>query len=117
MSQLYTKFLKKLIEFDVDLKTASAQLNYFGVDCEIDLVLLGRNHLINALEFYIEDKLSNEDIEHWADMIETNESIKVNDETVSHIVYELANPYLTHPLSKERAKDLLLLAKSRTNGD
>ena len=109
MKQSYTKFLKELVAFSVDLKTASNQLNYFGADCDSDLVTLNRNQLINVLEQYIADKISNDDIERWADMIETNESIKISDKVVGDTIYELANPYLTYPLSKDRAKYLLSL--------
>lgn len=112
MSKLYVAFLKKLVDLDIDLNEASDQFNSFGFDQDLDLVVLTKINLVRALELYIDDKLSSEEVERWANMIESNESISVSDNIVEQIVYELSNPYLTEPLSIERAKTLLSLAKS-----
>lgn len=84
----------------------SDELNKFGWDSDEELVNLTRQHILNALKRYQEEKVNGADIEEWANLIEGREDIGREDsyeDVINIVLNELANPYLTEPLTKARA--------------
>ncbi|MEA5534804.1 hypothetical protein [Crocosphaera sp. XPORK-15E] len=103
------ELLNALINFNQPLSKILPSLNTFKWDFEQELIILKRQHIIQILNRYLADELSVNDIENWANGIESREDIgyEENDEDfLINIIYELANPYLTQQLSVELAQQL-----------
>ena len=104
------KLLNSLLEFDKPLAEILPALNSLGWDSEQSLVILQRQHITNILQRYLDDKLSASDVENWANAIEGREDIEYESdfaELLAEAIYEIANPLLTHPLSKLFAQQWL----------
>ena len=74
-----------------------------------ELVVLTRNHVISILKRYLSSELSSEDIESWANIIESREDIGYEEnfeELLNDKVFELANPLLTESLSENLAEKI-----------
>lgn len=103
------KSLNKLINFNQPLSEIISSLNTFNWDSEQELIILKRQHIIQILNRYLADEISQKDIENWANSIESREDIgykETHQELLQDIIYELANPYLTEPLSLELAQKI-----------
>lgn len=90
------------------------ELAAFDWDCDRSLVVLTLEKIANILLAIIADKLSVGDIYNWANAIEGRDDIAYdenNAERINALIYELANPYLTETLTKERAEYLLDLCR------
>lgn len=81
-------------------------LSEYDWDCEKPLVELRTSHVLNVLTRYLRGELNEQQIEDWANLIESREDVSLEGDSrdiLESSIYELANPYLTQPLTKERA--------------
>ncbi len=105
-----TELLNSLLSFDQPLRQITSTLATFGWDSDLPLITLNRQHIATVLTRYLDSELSKVDVEDWANAIEGREDISyengVTDE-LSNIVYQLANPRLTLPMSATSARELL----------
>lgn len=102
--------VRDLLELSRPLEKIMAQLAMLDWDYEGDGLDLTKRHLAMALQRYLQDELSDSDIESWANQIEGREEIQFeagSEQEVENVLYELANPALTQPLDHARAKMLL----------
>lgn len=105
------ELLNNLLNMNSSVCTITDELNKIGWDSNEDLVTLTRQHILNVLRNYQEGKIDEAEVEDWANAVEGREDIgreKSYEELINKILHELANPYLTEKLTKERAKVLIV---------
>jgi hypothetical protein len=74
--------------------------------------MLEKQHVLSILRRFEIDEIPAADVEAWANAIEMRDDIDYDRETaVWDVLYELANPTLTEPLTRERADVLALVLK------
>ena len=111
--------LEILIQFKLPIEQSIANLAQFEWDSEIELVSLEAAQIQNALQLFIHGAISASEVETWANAIECRDDIKIEPSLVNEVLHELANPYLTHSLSVERASFWLskvMLLKNHSSG-
>lgn len=102
--------LIKLIQDPELSRMTKMELDHHEWDCEKPLTTLELHHIANALSLYMRDNISDADLEFWANAIECREDIEydpIHSELIGNIIYELANPILTTPITKDMASKLL----------
>lgn len=90
---------------EITEKLAGVEWDYEG-----ECVELRKEHLRSALQKYLDGILSGEDIELWANQIESREDIEFEasaEREIQDVLYQLANPLLTRPLGFVEANDLI----------
>jgi hypothetical protein len=109
-----------LIQFKLPIQQSISDLAQFEWDSEIELVSLEAAQIQNALQLFIQGAISASEVEAWANAIECRDDIKIEPSLANEVLHELANPYLTHSLSVERASFWLsqvMLTKKSFNRD
>lgn len=106
-----TDALKALIEVQFPISEAIARTSQFAWDSEEYLAVLTPENLERALNLCAEGSLTASDIEAWANALECRDDLALSEPVVSKVLYELANPVLTHSLSAERVTHLLSVLK------
>ena len=108
--------LRDLVGFAKPISELRGLLGTFKWDFDGIPLTMTRRHLRDVIERYMKGEISAQDIEDWANLIEGREDMTFesrDDNLLSEIVYELANPELTEELSYQRAKEIVdLLNKS-----
>ncbi|WP_208281649.1 hypothetical protein [Massilia oculi] len=102
--------VRQLLELSKPMDELISALATFCWDYEGPNVHLTREHLLGALEKFLEGTLTADDIEVWANSIEGRDDVDFdenNEELVGEILHELANPLLTYMLDEDRAKQLV----------
>lgn len=113
MSKDRLKVVKSLIELSQPLDSVAEQLHGFKWDYEGAPVELNSHHLVKVLSAFLDGKMSAADVEEWANLVECREDISFEDtskEWIDQVIHELANPAITTPLNKDRAKELVASA-------
>lgn len=104
------QLLKSLLKFDKPPSEILPVLNSFGWDSKQPLITLQRQHIVNILQEYLNGKLSASDVENWANAIEGREDIAQEDDCediIDKVIFDLANPWLSCPLSPNSAQKYL----------
>lgn len=102
--------VQALLELKIPLDEARSQLSTITWDYEGDGVELKASYVVNVLERYLQGELSSQEIELWANQIEGRDDVwfeVCSAHEIEEVLYELANPVLTQPLSFGRAAELL----------
>jgi hypothetical protein len=97
--------VERLVRFEGALASTMTALHEFGWDCDEELVSLKPSHIGSVLNRYLSGSVADAEVEAWANAIECREDIEFGD--LIEIVFELANPAITRPLSPVTAQDLL----------
>ena len=66
-----------------------------------EVVRMRAADIVEVLDRFLEGDLSAEDIETWADAIECRDDVDYDE--VKDVVWELANPAITHSFGREEA--------------
>ena len=109
-NQTRSQLLNALLTFEQPLSDILDSLNRLSWDSEEVLIKLQKKHIIHLLQRYLQGQLSITDVENWANAIEGREDIEPeeNDQGIlDEILFYLANPLLSQPLSHESAQDYL----------
>ncbi len=110
--------LQSLLKLDQPLSQILSSLNAHGWDRDHELVTLESQHIITVLQRYLSGELSDPCVEDWANAVEGREDVGFEsgfEDLLSEIIYKLANPRLTHSLSKNFAKNQLEQLISESN--
>jgi len=108
--------VRSLIEVTKPLSEIADDLTAFEWDYEGEGVELTRHSVANILKRFMSGKLSVNDVERWANLVESREDIFIipdDEEKVSEAIYELANPSLAQPLNQKTADQLLQKLETR----
>ncbi|PWU04495.1 MAG: hypothetical protein C5B43_04475 [Verrucomicrobia bacterium] len=103
------KILNHLIHFDLPLNEVQNQLNEYEWNSEI-LIVLEKKDLILILKKYLNDLISKEELELWANMIESRDDIgcgKSDFNLIKEIVFIIANPSISMKLTKTNVIKIL----------
>jgi hypothetical protein len=104
------QLLNSLLEFDKPPTEIVPALNSFSWDSKQPLITLQRQHIVNILQGYLNGKFSASDVENWANAIEGREDIAQEDDfkdILNEVIFALANPLLSRPLSPNSAQKYL----------
>ncbi len=98
------KLLTDLLNLARPLNEIVPPLCALGWDSDEELVIFSRHHALAILKRFLENKVSIEELEEWANALEGREDVGFEAEIQSLLqafIAELANPLLTEPLSYE----------------
>jgi hypothetical protein len=98
-----TDTLKALVKISMPIPEAISRLAEFAWDSESELVLLSPEDFCHVLSLFKQSTLSASEVEGWANALECRDDIGCSTSQLHELLYELANPMLTVPLSVERA--------------
>jgi hypothetical protein len=112
----HIELLHQLIEFSVPVSQAVARLADLSWDADVDLVELRSEHCRNVLSLFMQGAIAGSDVGTWANAIECREDVQIKTLVVDEVLYELANPLLTHPLTPDRGKVLFSRLQTQNEG-
>lgn|SRR5690606_4870367 len=87
-----------------------AQLAKHPWDCEHPMVLMAPGQVRRALQRYLDGNATPEELELWAETLESRDDVGFEDgfeKLGRELLWELANPELQGPLSKDSARAIL----------
>ncbi|MCG9881828.1 MAG: hypothetical protein MH472_14630 [Bacteroidia bacterium] len=96
------EILTDLILYRKELGTIQEELSIFAWDCNTPIVILTNTEIKEVFENYLNDNISNEELEDWANAIEMREDIGFDPDKIKEIIFNIANPILTESISKEK---------------
>jgi hypothetical protein len=103
-----TSHLEDLLHFSRPLADVTHDLSAFSWDPEDELVTLESEHISAILRRFLAGDISDTDVEAWANAIECREDIGfLQPSPVAEAIWELANPLLTRPLTRQSAGELV----------
>jgi hypothetical protein len=110
----HQKILEDLIQgnakaVQIDQRIQSLDIERFDIE---PLVILQLKQIKNTLEKYISQEWSAEDVEDWANLIESYDDIAFEEkhaEQIAQLIYELATPEFEEELTIEKANELIEL--------
>ena len=100
-----------LLQLARPLDEIAKRLAAIDWDFEGEGVALQRQHLRTMLHRFLENLITTADIEAWANLVEGREDVYFSadgEEQIEKVLHELANPLLTQPLDRNRARELLV---------
>jgi hypothetical protein len=107
--------LERLLAFQGDLRLLMRDVNQYPWDSDHELVVLTPEKASNVLSRYLSGELTPAQVEDWADAIEVRDGIgfpPLFEALLRDLIFELANPLLTGPLSRDTAADWLARLRS-----
>jgi hypothetical protein len=100
--------LEDLLHFRRPFAEVTFDLSAFSWDSAEDLVTLQPEHIAAVLDRFLAGAISETDVEAWANAIESREDIGLlQPSPVAEAIWELANPLLTRPLTRQSAAALV----------
>lgn len=109
--ELRREALRDLVLLASPVASARHSLTDFAWDSD-ELLMLDKQHVLTVLRRFDAGELPGTEVEAWANAIEMRDDIGYDRETaVWDVLYELANPTLTEPLTRERADVLASVLK------
>ena len=99
-----------LVELHLPVSESLQRLAKFPWESEHPLIIVTRFDLARVLRGFLDGTLESGDCEEWANAIESREDLgfdAATEETLKDVVFELANPLLTGPLTPVVAAELL----------
>jgi hypothetical protein len=109
--------LNALVNLDQPLSTTLSLLKTLPWDSNQAIITLKKDHLIHILNQYLNNSLSATDLENWANAIEAREDITYetpDEDLINNIIFDLANPILTAPLSPEMVRQYITQLSNST---
>ncbi|VAW68932.1 hypothetical protein MNBD_GAMMA09-1910 [hydrothermal vent metagenome] len=110
------KLVSQLINYEDEPRHLVNLLRAFGWDCETELVTLTKNHLENALNLFIANKIQAKDLLCWAECIEGREDISFESshaEIIDACISWFVNPGITSLITPDVAN--IIKADLNTN--
>ncbi len=104
------RILLRLVEASDAIQNIQKDLSNLPWDSDKPLVTLTRPDVVRVLHRYLGEAMSSNDVEGWANAIEGREDIQYEigyEEPLSEVIYQLANPLLTVPLTTASAEEIL----------
>jgi hypothetical protein len=102
-----TEILSDLIHFKKNPMDLQAEIAQYPWDSEAPLIVLTKDNFINIIQKAINDNLTLDEIEDWANVIECRDDIEMENEKIQEYIFELANPVLNGELTKERLIEIV----------
>ncbi len=80
------------------------ELKQYGWDCEQELVIVTKKHILAVLNQLTENNLTAQQVEDWANRIEVRDDIGYEfgeEGVVNEAIFCLANPYINYPIDEK----------------
>jgi hypothetical protein len=111
--------LRDLVALRIPVSEALRAVRTFPWDSDDELVRLTSTATLGILHRFIEGELSGGEVREWADALEVRDDIGLepaHDETQRRLLFEIASPELSEPLTVAVARrwQSLLLISGRT---
>jgi hypothetical protein len=103
------RVLTAILAQDGELASNLAELGALGWDSDVDLATLTREHARRLLDAFLARQVSAVECQLWAEALEAREDVGFEagyEELLKRLIFELANPDITEPLTAPRAADL-----------
>jgi hypothetical protein len=103
------RVLTAILAQDGELASNLAELGRLGWDSDVDLAVLTREHGRRLLDGFLAHEVSALVCQQWAEALEAREDIGFEagyEDVLKRLVFELANPEITEPLTPRRATSL-----------
>jgi hypothetical protein len=100
--------LNSLLAFDQPAASIAGKLSRFAWDADSPVVTLTSTHAEAVLQRFVRSTLSKEDVERWANLLESREDVALaleQEAVLRLLVFELANPKITRALTREVAAE------------
>lgn len=105
--------LLNLLKFEAPLYLIRDELSRYTWDSDKDYAVLNREMMIHALNMFLTKVRSSEQLEEWANMIESREDIGFENEQLQEVIFELANPSLHGVTTDNRAKEIISMLSDK----
>jgi hypothetical protein len=86
------------------ISEAVERLREFPWDSDDELVTMTRADGISCLDLYLTGSITADDVNVWAEALEGRDDVAFDTELLSELLFELANPEITEPLSENLAQ-------------
>jgi hypothetical protein len=99
--------LRALIAYEQPMEPILAELRAHGWDAPEPLATLTKADVISILDRYLSGELTHQQVADWADLVECREDIELSEAgavSISHAVFQLANPNLRGDLTFQVAE-------------
>lgn len=101
--------LRNLVGFESNLDNIKEDLAVYSWDSEQPLLNMSKADFSKILDLSISNKISLDDLVHWANLIENREDLGFETEELQEFIFELANPEINGDITKERLMKMLEL--------
>jgi hypothetical protein len=99
--------LGRLVRLDGSLREIQDALRQYPWESNSYRVFLTRAHLVSVLERFVTHALTAQQVEDWANALESREDVGFHEDSeagLKEALHELANPELHEPLTQDRAR-------------
>lgn len=96
--------VRRLVQMELSVEQAIEELRQFEWDFEGLPFLLTRTHLESAIMRYLNDEISSNQLEAWADALEMREDVsydKNDKDWIEEVIRDFANPTLNGAITKQ----------------
>ena len=107
VSRKRSNVLRALIDYRLPIEPVLAELAASEWDSAKDLAILEGTDILQVLRRYLSGALTAEQVVDWADLVECREDIGFQDgqkEKLSNVIFLLANPNISGPVTLELAR-------------
>ncbi|MFA6246440.1 MAG: hypothetical protein WC615_05830 [Mucilaginibacter sp.] len=96
-----TDILNDLIRFQTQLDRVQNELSQYTWDVEAPLVIMRKSDFVSIVQRFLDGVLSTDDLENWANAIESRDDIGFENNELSEFIFDLANPVINGEITKE----------------
>ncbi len=101
------ELLKDLITLNRGLKDIQSDLSHYPWDVDETLIIITKADFSNVAQYYLDNKISVDELEDWANAVECREDIDFENEKIKQFVFELANPIIDGEINIEKVKKMV----------
>ena len=105
--------LTDLVYINGNLSELQNELSQYSWDSDEPILIISELHFSDILKRGIENKITFEDIEKWANIIECREDLDFENEKMQEIIFELASPEINGKITKESLKKMFVELQSQ----
>jgi hypothetical protein len=99
--------LKDLVSYTKDLSALKRELSYYSWDTEKSYLTITKHQLLNVLMKCIDQTITFQNLEDWADAIECRDDLDFENEEIQEIIFELSSPEINGKITKNRLNEIV----------
>ncbi|NQX82260.1 MAG: hypothetical protein HRT66_09750 [Flavobacteriaceae bacterium] len=94
------EILEKIISFDGELSVLKKELSKYPWDVEEPYLVISKSKFIKILKKSIDQVITFEDLEYWANIIECRDDLDFEVELIQEMVFELSSPEINGEITR-----------------
>ena len=102
-----TDVLNDLVSLNKELPFLKDELSQYSWDTEEPYLVITKTQLIEVVKKCLDQKITIQDLENWADLIECRDDLDFENEELQEIVFEFASPEINGEITKERLQEII----------